>query len=220
MNYQCAVFDLDGTLANTLPSIAYFANQALAHYGLPLIPQEKYRYLVGNGADCLVHGMLQYINNDTDQMFQQVRLLYNQTYDENFLYLTSAYDGIQEVISFLKTQNFSLGVLSNKPHSTTVKIVEKLFPNQFDICYGKRENIPRKPNPTALLDILNTFQVSPRQCFYIGDTSTDMKTGKNAGAFTIGCGWGFRDHKELEENHADYIADTPLALLTYFKQML
>ncbi|MFZ2537487.1 MAG: HAD family hydrolase [Oscillospiraceae bacterium] len=212
---KAVIFDLDGTLANTINSIAYFANKALSQYGYEEIETEKYRYLVGNGADNLVRGMLKTIDNYTEEGFENVRALYNKSYDDDFMHLTTAYDGIAELISSLKAMGIKLCVLSNKPHSTTEKIVQALFPEHFDICYGKREDIPRKPDSTAVLNILDELSISAEECIYIGDTSTDMQTGRNANLFTIGVLWGFRDRQELEENGADIIASSPFQILEY-----
>lgn len=206
---RAVVFDLDGTLVNTLHSIAYFANEALHKYGCPTIEVEKYRYLVGRGADNLVKGMLETVGAYSEELFHQVRDYYNETYDNNYMYLASLYEGIHELVAWLKENGMKTSVLSNKPHETTVKIVTELFNGQIDICYGKREGVPRKPDPTALFEVLKKLGVEKDACIYVGDTSTDMKTGKNAGLFTVGVTWGFRDREELEEYQADLIIDHP-----------
>lgn len=215
---QAVIFDLDGTLVNTLHSIAHFANEALRKYGCPTIPVEQYRYLVGRGADNLVKGMLQTVQADVDALFQQVRDYYNETYDNDSLYLAQVYDGIPELIAYLKEKGIQIAVLSNKPHRTTVKIIDAFFPEQVDICYGKREGVARKPDPAAVFEIVKELKVEKQNCIYVGDTSTDMKTGKNAGLFTIGVTWGFRDKAELEAYHADCIFDHPSELLSWIKQ--
>lgn len=210
---KAVIFDLDGTLANTLNTIAHFANAALQKQGYEELEIQQYRYLVGNGADNLVRSMLKTIGQEGEDSFARVRQDYNKSYDDNFMYLTTAYEGISELISSLKAMGIKLGVLSNKPHSTTQKIVETLFSNQFDLCYGKREGVPRKPDPTALLAMLEELGVCTEDCLYVGDTSTDMRTGHNAKLFTIGVLWGFRDREELEQNAADYIVSSPYEIL-------
>ncbi len=203
---KAVVFDLDGTLADTLTTIAYFANRALEACGFSAIPKEKYRYMVGNGAKILVQRMLHQNGDDSPESFDKVYPLYNQSYDDNFLYLTAPYPGIPEALDALKRAGVKLAVLSNKPHATTVKIVESLFgTDTFDIVWGQREGVPLKPDPTALLRLLEELKVTPAETVYVGDTAADMKTGKNAGAWTVGVLWGFRDEKELRENHADVI---------------
>lgn len=212
---KAVIFDLDGTLVDSLSSIAYFANSALAHYNYPPIPLEKYRYLVGRGADNLVKGMLEVVGDNTQEAFDNVYPFYNKSYDNNFMYLTTAYSGIPELLDTLKQHGIKLGVLSNKPHNTTVKIVNELFQDKIDICYGKREETPRKPDPTALHNMLSELNVKKEECVYVGDTSTDMQTGKNANVFTIGVTWGFRDKQELIEHHADLVVDYPSEIANY-----
>lgn len=212
------IFDLDGTLANTLNSISHFGNRALEAYGLPPVETPQYRYMVGNGAVKLVHRMLAASGNDSEDNFSKVYPLYNDSYDADFMYLTEAYAGVPEAVAALKAQGMRLAVLSNKPHSTTRKMVENLYGGGlFDAVYGQREGVPLKPDPAALRTVMEELGVSPAECVYVGDTATDMRTGKGAGAFTVGVLWGFRDEAELRENHADAIIHSPAALLDYLK---
>lgn len=213
---KAMIFDLDGTLANTLPSIAYFGNRALERYGFSPIPQEQYRYLVGNGAKKLVERMLEENGALCAENYAKVAKCYNESYDADPLYLTAPYPGVQELLSSLKAKGIKLAVLSNKPHSTTVGVVERLFGTAvFDCVYGQREGIPLKPDPRPLLAVMEELGVAPKECVYVGDTATDMKTGKAAGAWTVGVLWGFRDEAELKANHADQIVKEPGALMVY-----
>ena len=217
--FKAAIFDLDGTLTDTLSSISYFANKALEKYGLNSIEKEKYKIMVGNGAKKLVRRMLAENNCDDEEVYQKVLIEYNTTYDNDFTYLTVVYDGIFELIDYLKENGFKLGVVSNKPHSTTVQIVDHFFPQgTFDRVYGQRENVAIKPDPTAVFEELEEFCVRPDECIYVGDTGTDMKTGRNTNAFTVGVTWGFRDEKELLENGADFIANHPSDIIKYLKK--
>ena len=216
--YKACIFDLDGTLTDTLSSISYFANRALEKYGLKAVEKEKYKIMVGNGAKNLVRRMLKENNCEDEEVYLKVLDEYNSTYDNDFTYLTSVYDGVKELLSFLKSNGLKLAVVSNKPHSTTVQIVDHFFPEgTFDIVYGQRENVPIKPDPAAVLDVMESFGVLPEECIYAGDTGTDMKTGKNAGAFTVGVTWGFRQEKELRENGADIVINHPDELINYIK---
>lgn len=213
--YQCCIFDLDGTLANTLPSIAYFGNAALKKHGFHPIETERYRYLVGTGAHDLVKFMLAEHGCHDEQIFQKVYECYNQTYENNFLYLTEPYAGIPELLQELQKREFRLGILSNKPQSTAQKVAEGLFgKNCFQICYGKREGFPLKPNPSVLLAMLDAWGISKEHCLYIGDTSVDMQTAQNANITSVGVLWGFRDRTELEENNAVHIVSTPQEIIT------
>lgn len=213
--YQCCIFDLDGTLANTLPSIAYFGNAALKKYGFHPIETDRYRYLVGTGAHDLVKFMLAEHGCHDEQIFQKVYECYNQTYENNFLYLTEPYAGIPELLQELQKREFRLGILSNKPQSTAQKVAEGLFgKNCFQICYGKREGFPLKPNPSVLLAMLDAWGISKENCLYIGDTSVDMQTAQNANVTSVGVLWGFRDRTELEENNAAHIVSAPQEIIT------
>lgn len=211
---KAVIFDLDGTLADTLSSITYFANEALKTYGLSPISKDRYRYLVGNGAAKLVQGMLKESGDPELQLYHQVSQLYNSSYDENPLFLASPYPGILDLLQQLSDHGIKTAVLSNKPHSTTVQIVRQLFPqDQISLCFGQREGIPRKPDPAGVFAILKEWNLKPEDCLYVGDTCTDMQTGHNAGITTVGVLWGFRDRAELEENHADHIIAEPSQLL-------
>ena len=212
------IFDLDGTLANTLNSISYFGNRALEQYGLPPVETAQYRYMVGNGAIKLVHRMLAASGNDSEENFRNVFPLYNDSYDADFMYLPEAYPGVPETLAKLREQGLKLAVLSNKPHSTTLKVVHNLYgEGLFDAIYGQREGVPLKPDPASLRAVMAELGVTPEECVYVGDTATDMQTGKGAAAFTIGVLWGFRDEEELRDNHADAIIKEPMQLLDYIK---
>ncbi len=217
--YKCAIFDLDGTLADTLKTISYFANKALTHFSLSAYSEEEYKYMVGNGAKILVKRMLENQGSYTDELFEKVFTYYNEIYNNDFLYLTSPYDGICELLKFLKESEIKIGALSNKPHYPTTMILDNIFEKGiFDLKYGQRENYPIKPDPKVLLEMLEEWGIKPEECLYIGDTKTDMQTGKNAGAFTIGVLWGFRDKEELVSNNADFIAEKPSDIIDFIKK--
>ncbi len=209
------IFDLDGTLADTLSSIAYFANHALMQNGFPKIPVEEYRYLVGNGAKRLVHGMLRSVGADTEENYAKVAPLYNDSYDADALYLTKPYDGILPLLDRLRENGIITAVLSNKPDRTTQKIVKTLFGDHILFCRGQRDDTPRKPNPAGIYRLLEEMRLSPEECAYAGDTKTDMLTGKAAGLYTFGVLWGFRDETELRENGADQIVSHPDEIGTF-----
>lgn len=216
---KAVIFDLDGTLADTLNSISYFANNALNRFGFPSIPVSHYRYHVGDGEKNLIIRMLTEVGADIDEYLAPVRSLYNKSYDDNFLYLTEAYDGIIPLLSRLRESGVKLAVLSNKPHPTTEKIAKTLFTDLFDIIYGKREGYPIKPDPKSVWEILSELEIDKSEALYIGDTKTDMITGKNAGLKTIGVTWGFRDEAELRENGADYIANKPNEIFEIYENL-
>ncbi|NLG92660.1 MAG: HAD family hydrolase [Clostridiales bacterium] len=210
--YKGCIFDLDGTLANTLASIAYFANTALQKCGYETIAVDKYRYLVGNGADRLMHNMLDTVcgaGGYGEEDIRRVRKVYDELYEGNPTYLVTNYPGMREAVDKLKAAGLKLAVLSNKPHNCTTAIVEALYGKLFDCCYGQRPKVARKPSPDGALLIADELQIEPKDFLYIGDTNTDMKTGAAAGMDTVGVLWGFRDEKELRENQAKFIIQRP-----------
>lgn len=210
---KAVIFDLDGTLADTLDSIAYYANGALAHFGYKTIETQQYKQLVGDGASVLVERMLSYIGADLKES-EYIAPFYNKTYDDNPLYLTKPYNGIIELLDELRKRNIKTAVLSNKPHSTTQKVAGSLFGDRINLCWGKSDKYPRKPDPTALLAMLDVLDVKKNEALYVGDTSTDMLTGHNADVFTIGVLWGFRNKQELEEYNAGMLVSHPLEILS------
>ena len=211
--YRACIFDLDGTLAYTLNSIAYFSNTALKRCGYRTIPVENYRNIVGDGADMQVHRMLDLVVGKgaySEENFEKVRKIYGGLYGAEPTRLLENYKGMPETIRFLKQKGVKTAVLSNKPNSWVIAIIQYLFPKgSFDLCYGQRPNVPRKPSPAGALLIAKELGVDPRDCLYIGDTNTDMKTGAAAGMDTAGALWGFRTRRELEENHAVYLMEKP-----------
>ena len=206
------IFDFDGTLVNSLPSITYFANKALNKFGLPSIPMERYKTLVGNGAVNLTRRMLKEVGAD-ESMFDKVYHEYFDTYDQNFSYLTEPYEGIMDMIKELKKRGCKIAIVSNKPHITTVKICDELFGDLIDICRGQTENCPIKPDPTAVLETIEQLGAKKEDCIYCGDTITDMETGKNAGLYTVGVLWGFRGIDELKSGEPDKIISHPSEIL-------
>ncbi len=210
---KVCVFDMDGTVSNTINSITYFANNALTKNGLSGFTPDDYKVMVGDGAATLVRRMMEKNGCDDEAVFERVLKEYNETYDADFLYLTHAYDGILPLLDALHEKGIRVAVFSNKPHATTLKVAQALFGDRMDIVLGQREGCPVKPDPTGLKEILAQFGVSPDECLYAGDTATDMKTGKSAGAFTVGVLWGFRSEQELRDNHADTIISRPEQIL-------
>ncbi len=207
---KAAIFDLDGTLSDTINTIAYYGNLALNAFGFENIPTETYKRLVGNGRDLLIHRMLQYHNADTEENYKNVGEKYDEAYENDVMYLTKPYDGTPELVKALKTDGIKCAVLSNKPDNVTGPIVALLFgEGALDFCAGAKEGVPIKPAPDGALGIAKEFGFLPEECIFIGDTYVDITTGKNAGMKTIGVLWGFRDEEELKNAGADYIVSKP-----------
>lgn len=217
--YQGCVFDMDGTIADTLASIAYFGNTALAAVGLPALPQVDYKQYVGNGADRLMRRMLRVsVASEDEKTVAALRTEYDRLYERDPLYLVAPYPGIPDMLRELRRLGVKLAVLSNKPHDMTSFIAQKLFPGMFDTVCGQREGMPVKPDPQALWDILQGLPCPKTEALYIGDSGVDLQTGKNAGVDTAGVLWGFRGESELRGIGAEFYAETPAALLSFIKE--
>ena len=211
--YRACIFDLDGTLADTLESIAYFSNRTLEQFGYPAIPVPDYKTIVGDGADMQVRRMLDRTAGQgvwDEEEFRKVRAVYGDMYASDPTRLLKNYDGMPGTVQALKDAGIRTAVFSNKPHEWVTAIIASLFPKgSFDACRGQTPEVPRKPAPDGALLLAKELGVSPAQCLYIGDTDTDMKTGAAAGMDTVGALWGFRTRAELEENGAHYLAERP-----------
>lgn len=208
--YPACIFDLDGTLADTLHSIAYFGNCTLEAFGLPPIDVMDYRTLVGNGAQVLMDRMLAHVGaNLPEDARRAFRAEYDRRYAADPLALVGAYPGMPEVVESLRRQGLRLAVLSNKPDDMTRVIVKELYGPAFQVVHGQREGVPTKPDPTAVLAIAQELGVSPQETLYIGDSGVDMDTARNAGMDSCGVLWGFRTKEELLEHGARFLAGDP-----------
>ena len=208
------IFDLDGTLLNTIVTITHYVNLTLAYVGLSPISEEECKMFVGNGARKLITRALASRGVTDAETVERALLYYNSKYDADSLYLTSPYNGIPEMLGALSERGIRLAVLSNKPDSATKPIIAGFFPGLFDIVEGGRDGVPLKPDPHALKDIMEKLSVSESEVVYVGDTGVDMQTGKNAGvARTVGVSWGFRSRDELTSCGADVIYDSAADLL-------
>lgn len=207
--FDACIFDLDGTLANTLASIAHFGNATLEEYGFPAIPVETYKTLVGNGADVLMRRMLKTVGAQLpEDKLRQFRAAYDRRYESDPMALVAPYPGIPQTLEKLKALGLKLGVLSNKPDNMAQYIVNALFGKLPDQVHGQRASYPTKPDPKAVLEMAADFQVSPQRVLYVGDSGVDMQTGRNGGMVPCGVLWGFRGREELMENGARYLAKT------------
>jgi len=214
---KLCIFDLDGTLLNTLPTISYYCNLSLNKYGLKSIDTQKFKYLVGNGAKVLIEKALDEVRADKEEYFKKVYKFYNEEYDKDVSYLTKPYDGVPEMLLGIKTLGVTTAVLSNKPHFATENAVKIMFGELIDTARGGTDKIALKPSPDAVFEIIKRQGVKKEECIYIGDTDTDMQTGKNADLFTIGVNWGFRDEEELYKNGCDMIVKHPNEIYEYVK---
>ena len=210
---KACIFDLDGTLADTLDSMAYVTNIIMEKFGLKTLPVDNFRHYSGEGANMLIRRALKDAGDPELTHYEEGQKLYREMFAADPMYKVVPYEGMPETLKELKKHGMKLAVCSNKPHPAAVKVIAQLFGEDFDLVVGQSDAIRRKPAPDGPLMVAEKFGVKPEECMYVGDTSTDMQTGKAAGMFTVGALWGFRDRKELNENGADLVADKPVDLV-------
>ena len=205
-DFHAVLFDLDGTLTNTLEDIANAMNHALTLYGLPTWETDEYRYLVGNGARILARRAVR----DREEMTEKVLEAYQREYETHNLVLTRPYAGIPELLRELNRRGIPVCVLSNKPHEDTKHVIEYFFPDiQFAAVLGQTDRFPVKPDPAGARWIAETLGIAPDKFAYLGDTAVDMTCARGAGMHPVGVLWGFRDEKELRESGAERIISRP-----------
>jgi len=201
------IFDLDGTLLDTLEDIAFSVNYVLSKYKKEPIEVEKYRYLVGSGALKLIQDVLP---QESEESIKNALSIFEKHYATQYDKNTKLYDGIAKLLTFLQKRGVKMAILSNKPDSFTKLCALKYLRNwKFEAVYGIRDGVPRKPDPAGAFEIMRELHVEPKECLYMGDTKTDMITAKSADIDSIGVLWGFREKEELEQNGAKYISTSP-----------
>ena len=209
------IFDIDGTLLYTIDAITYFINETLKKFNLAPCPKDKVEAFVGNGPLYLCEHVLDYVGAGKDPIYRKDFLdTYNKAYDDNPAYLTRAYDGVKEALDELKKTEKPLVCFSNKPDETCKKVIPQVFgEGYFDDILGYRKDYERKPSPEGIMILKEKFGADFSDIVYFGDSEVDMKCGKNAGIFTVGVSWGFRDRAVLEEEKPDLIIDDPAEMV-------
>ncbi len=216
---KCCIFDLDGTILNTIDAITHFVNKTLQNHQIEEITVDECKYFIGDGARLLIERSLASKGITDKNLNERVLSEYNSSYDKDPFYITRPYDGIPELLSSLKQMGIRLAVLSNKPHTTTVSLVNHFFGGVFDIVYGGRSGVPLKPNAAAADEIISTLGVKSTETVWIGDTATDVNTGKNLGVCkNIGVLWGFRKYDELHSAGATHIVENPYEILKIIRE--
>ncbi|MDP4292303.1 MAG: HAD family hydrolase [Bacteroidota bacterium] len=209
MNYSAIIFDLDGTLLNTLDDLANSMNFVLKQHRFPEHPVENYKMFVGNGMEKLVKRVLPSVCED--ELFMQSFLdEFKKQYDLKWHDCTVPYPGIIELIDNLHTLGIKMSVLSNKPDHFTQVIIDYFFGlNRFECVYGARAGVPKKPDPTAALEVAHRSDIQPSDYLYLGDSGVDMQTANAAGMYALGATWGFREADELKANGAQKLIYDP-----------
>lgn len=208
------LFDLDGTLVDSLEDLAMSVNQVLQLHHLPTHDMDTYRLFVGNGVRKLMERALGQAHLD---WVEECLKEFYKVYAQNCLLHTRPYQGIQDMLLLLKQQHIQMSVVTNKPHALAVKIVEELFPDTFVSIYGQQDLYPTKPSPQSTYMALMAMKLSLEECFFIGDSRVDMETAWQAGMESIGVTWGFRSFQELSDAQATYIIDDPLKIVELIK---
>lgn len=215
MKKQLVIFDLDGTLLDTVADLANATNQALERCGYPTHPTQAYYKFVGNGINKLFARALP-AECSTEENVQRIRSLFIPYYNEHNADCSCPYSGIIDLLHALQEGGVQLAVASNKYHEATLKLVCHFFPHvTFAAIYGQREEVPVKPAPDIVFDILRDTGVSKEDALYVGDSGVDMQTALNAGVESVGVAWGFRSVEELQENGAVHIVHQAEEILRY-----
>jgi phosphoglycolate phosphatase len=213
VKYKAIIFDLDGTLLNTIEDLQNSMNAVLAKFGFPTHDLETFKTFIGTGVTDLVKYSLPPENRDKDTIdkcIDAMRYEYSKRWDNK----TRPYKGIPQLLDALTNRNIKMAILSNKPHIATKQVVSKLLPQwKFEAVFGERPPIPRKPDPTSALEIADLLGIKPSEFLYLGDSGTDMQTANAAGMYAVGALWGFRDADDLLQNGAKKIIGKPEELL-------
>jgi len=214
MGFKAVIFDLDGTLLNTLDDLAVSANNALEKLGFPTHDIEAYKYFVGSGIRVLIKRALpQSVAEDesiVDRCLEEMQGQYNAHWDDK----TVPYEGIPELLNALSSHGIKMSILSNKPDNFTQLTVNKLLSGwKFEVVLGKLEGVPPKPDPSSALKISRQLGLSPAEFVFLGDSGIDMRTANAAGMYAVGAAWGFRTVEELKNSGAKKIIYRPGELL-------
>ena len=213
MNYRAALFDLDGTLLDTLDDLADAANRVLASMGMPVHNVEEYKYFVGDGLATLIERIVPAGQRD-EETLRRIIDAFRQDYGALWHVKSRPYAGVPEMLTGLKERGIRLAVLSNKPHDFTKLCVQYMLADfPFYPVLGQREGVPKKPDPAGALEAAALLDIPVKEILYFGDTSVDMRTATRAGMTAVGVLWGFRDEKELAASGADYLIRHPHEIL-------
>jgi len=215
MNFKAVLFDLDGTLLDTIDDLADSMNTVLEKFEFPRHDIEKYKYFVGDGMDVLVRRALPELCRDEELVSRCIRSM-EEEYFLHWADKTRPYRGIIELLDALASEGIKLSILSNKPHAPTIVVVSKMLAKwKFEMVVGVKDGVPKKPDPAAAIGIANNLGILPQDFIYIGDTDTDMKTSVSAEMFPVGALWGFRTGEELIKAGARILVKNPADLLRF-----
>ena len=208
------IFDLDGTLLNTIDDLGTAVNHALKNMGYPMHAISSYPSMVGNGVRKLISRALP-AEARNPQIIDRMLVHFRDFYDEHCTDLTQPYPGIEKALSYLSAQGISLAVTSNKYQTAVTKIVYHFFPDaNWKAVLGNKTGMPPKPDPSIVFEALNLCPTPKKDVLYIGDSGVDIETARRACIESVGVTWGFRDVRELRDNYADHIISDPDEIIT------
>ena len=217
MRYTAIIFDLDGTLLNTIDDLANSLNFILKQHGLPEHPVEKYKTFVGNGMENLVRRVLPIAYHD-EKTVSTILAEFQKKYSECWHNETKPYPGINELLDSLEALGIKMSVLSNKADQFTSIMIDYFFGlNRFNFVVGARDGVPNKPDPTAALEIIKGSNIQSTSYLYLGDSGVDMQTANAAGLYALGATWGFRSIEELEINGTKKLIYNPMEIIELIK---
>ena len=209
---KAVLFDLDGTLANSLSDLAASTNYAIEKFGFPPRDEESFKYFAGDGMPKMIERALPENKSDAETV-SKIMPVFLEYYGNHFCDRTKPYEGMTELIDALISRGILVAVVTNKEQIMAEKVVKKLYGDRFSLIIGKRPDIPAKPNPAAALIAMAELNVEPQECVFVGDSKMDVQTGVNSGAFPVGVLWGFRKSDELIAGGAKRIIGSPKELL-------
>lgn len=213
MKYKAVIFDLDGTLINSVDDLGTSVNRVLELNNFPTHELEDYNNFIGDGAEMMVRRALPEDKRD-EQTVERCLGQFLDDYFKNYCVHTRPYPGIKNLLNTLEEKSIKFAVLTNKPNEVSVKIVSELFPERhFEMVLGQKNDLPRKPDPTGALIISKIINVNPGEIVYLGDSGVDMETAKSAGMLSVGVLWGFRGYDELKNHGADLLINSPAEIL-------
>jgi len=208
------IFDLDGTLLDTLQDLSDSCNAILQQYGYSIHPLSAYKKFVGNGVQKLIERALPE-HARTSEIITPLLTAFKSYYEQQKISHTKPYEGIVSLLQTLKSEGYLISVASNKYHEAVIPLIKRYFPTiTFDLILGHRTGHPAKPDPDIVLDTLRTLGIAKEDCWYVGDSSVDMDTANNAAVTAVGVTWGFRDENELRQHNAKHIIHVPGELLS------
>jgi len=206
---KAAIFDMDGTLLDSIKDLENACNYALSRFNVPHVNSQRYKLLLGKGRRKIIESIVEeFIGSNEEKIINEFLSYYNEYYSAHMFDNTKPYDGILDMLDYLNSHDIITAVLSNKPHNFTQSLASRFFMDKIKTVYGLQSGYEAKPDPCTLLEIINILGLKKHECIYIGDTEIDIQVAKNANVKSLGVLWGFRTASLLKSEGADYIAST------------